>query len=105
MVISSGLGILGLIIPVVVIVAVMIGIVPPDVPGNEAAVERATDKAYVFGGLLAAAVVWPLGRRLNNPDFDPENLGTSGGRHTMFFVPLQYWAIFWPVVGLFRFLG
>ena len=51
--------------------------------------------------LVAAAIVWPLGRVLNRKQqgrelLDPATgqrvLLQSGGGHTLFFIPVQYWA-------------
>jgi hypothetical protein len=51
--------------------------------------------------LVAAAIVWPLGRLLNRKQTERELVDPatgqrvllqSGGGHSLFFVPVQYWA-------------
>ena len=62
---------------------------------------------YSYGALVAALILWPLGRWMNRPEthheIDPHTgqmteSSVGGGNHTLFFVPLQYWAFVW--VGL-----
>lgn len=77
---------------------------------------RAAHRAKGFGfklGLLAAAgVLWPLGRWMNQTEtrtlIDPQSGQTvelsTGGGHTLFFIPLQYWSIIWAVIGVTQLL-
>jgi hypothetical protein len=62
------------------------------------------------GFVVAAVVVWPVGRALNRYQPGRElidaNTGervvlpASGGGHTLFFVPMEYWAALFVVIGL-----
>lgn len=54
----------------------------------------------VAGFVAAAPLTWLLGRKLNGPDtsrtlVDPETGGTVvlQRRHSLFFIPVQYWAV------------
>jgi hypothetical protein len=57
---------------------------------------------------LAAAIVWPLGRALNRRTerqlLDPASgrwvVIRSGGGHSLFFLPVQYWAVIYFVLGV-----
>lgn len=91
MIIWSGWGIL-----VVPLVAVSVGIL--------AAVAGAAGMHNIVGmvaGLVAAApLTWLLGRKLNGPDasrtlVDPQTGQTVvlQRRHSLFFIPVQYWSI------------
>jgi hypothetical protein len=77
------------------------------------AVKRAQDNGFAVGCLIAAGVLWPLGRWMNTTETrllvdaqtgEPVELH-SGGGHTLFFIPLEYWAFIWPVIGLFKFIS
>jgi hypothetical protein len=56
---------------------------------------------------VAAAVVWPVGRALNRRNeqrlLDPGSgqwvLVRSGGGHSLFFVPVQYWGVIYLILG------
>src|SRR5262249_29792336 len=59
--------------------------------------------------LAAAVIVWPLGRALNRRRpgrelIDPKTGGrvvlTSGGGHSLFFIPMEYWAPLLVVLGV-----
>ena len=59
--------------------------------------------------LAAAIIVWPLGRLLNRRRQDRElidpNTGErvvlqSGGNHSLFFIPIEYWAAVFAALGL-----
>lgn len=75
--------------------------------------KRAKGTGYLVGGLASAAVLWPLGRRMNAGEtrtvVDPRGgqfvEAQPGGGHTMFFIPLEYWGFIWTAIGLFKFLG
>jgi ribose/xylose/arabinose/galactoside ABC-type transport system permease subunit len=60
--------------------------------------------------LAAALLIWPIGRWLNREaiaphandledDFAPRYHQT--GRHTLFFVPMEYWAFVFVALGIF----
>jgi len=77
------------------------------------AMKRAEDKAFAIGCLISAVVLWPLGRWMNATESSllvdvqtgqPVEHQVGGG-HTLFFIPLQYWALIWPVIGLFKLAG
>jgi hypothetical protein len=61
----------------------------------------------LLGLWVAAALVWPLGRALNRRTerrlLDPGSgrwvLVRSGGGHSLFFVPVQYWAVIYLILG------
>lgn len=111
MVIWTRWGILGLLIPCLFI-GLGQSLVPPAVPDDVKSIEKAKRTGFALGALLSAAALWPLGRRLNRPasrtPFDPmtgqPNEGVPGGSHTMFFIPLEYWAFIWPGLGMLNFL-
>jgi hypothetical protein len=63
----------------------------------------------LLGFLVAAVIVWPLGRALNRkrPErelVDPQTgervILKSGGGHTLFFIPIEYWAPIFVVLGV-----
>lgn len=72
-------------------------------------IKRANDAGYLIGGLASAAVLWPLGRRMNggsgSDQHSWESAETPAGGHTMFFIPLEYWGFIWAAIGLFKFLS
>lgn len=80
---------------------------------REKAVARSKKNGYAIGCFAAAVALWPLGRQMNASKFalvqDPQTgqfvEGQVGGGHTMFFIPLEYWAFIWPVLGLFKLLS
>jgi len=54
----------------------------------------------VLGLLLAAGVNWAVGIRFNNPSKDKELIDPKTGgcvmlrrRHTLFWIPMQYWSV------------
>lgn len=57
---------------------------------------------------VAAAVIWPIGRAMNRASerhlIDPETgqpvVVRSGGGHSLFFVPVQYWWVVFLVLGV-----
>lgn len=72
--------------------------------------KRAKANGFGVGSLLAAGALWPLGLWLNRTDtrtlVDQQSgqaveLGEGGG-HTLFFIPLEYWAFLWAVIGLYK---
>jgi hypothetical protein len=59
--------------------------------------------------LVAAAIVWPLGRALNRKKAERELVDPktgervvlqSGRQHALFFVPVEYWAALYLMLGL-----
>jgi|GEM_PF-7001093 len=83
------------------------------VAAREKAVQRFKDTGYLIGGLVSAAVLWPLGRWMNKSEtrtlVDQQSgqlvEAQLGGGHTLFFIPLEYWGFIWAAIGLFKFLG
>ena len=67
------------------------------------------DKAFLFGSLLAAPFIWIIGRNLNKPEehVDRKIRQTVIYRnlHSMFGVPMQYWAIIYVVLSFVYFLA
>lgn len=62
----------------------------------------------LVAGAVAAVVIWFTGRWLNNPARDREVVDTKTGeplrlasRHTLFWIPLEWWAIPVAVFGAF----
>jgi hypothetical protein len=57
---------------------------------------------------LAAGVMWPIGRALNRRTehelLDPRSgrrvVVRSGGGHSLFFVPVQYWWVIYLILGV-----
>ncbi|MHB1425365.1 MAG: hypothetical protein ACYC3I_19515 [Gemmataceae bacterium] len=62
----------------------------------------------LLGLWIAAAVTWPLGRLMNRHEekqlLDPETGDTvivrSGGGHSLFFIPVEYWAVIFLILGV-----
>lgn len=62
----------------------------------------------LLGLWLSAAIIYPLGRTLNRTQermlLDPETGETvpllTGGGHELFFVPMEYWAHIFLVLGV-----
>jgi hypothetical protein len=80
---------------------------------RERTTKRAEGTGYLIGGLLSAAVLWPLGRWMNKSEsrtLVDQQTGQVveapvGGGHTLFFVPLEYWSFIRAGIGLFKFLS
>jgi outer membrane biosynthesis protein TonB len=80
---------------------------------HQKAVEKAKGKAYGVALIAGAVVLWPLGRWMNRTEtqhlLDPATGAPvevqSGGGHTLFFIPMEYWALFWAVGGAFKLLA
>jgi hypothetical protein len=79
---------------------------------REKAIKRTEATGYLIGSLVSAAVLWPLGRWMNKSEVHmsaDQQIGqlaeSQGGGHTLFFIPMEYWAFIWVVIGLFKFLG
>lgn len=66
---------------------------------------------YFIGLTLSAIPVWFIGKRLNRDKdeiFTNERTGERfklGNRHTLFFIPLQYFAIIYPILGIIPFFA
>lgn len=66
---------------------------------------------YLIGLLLSAVAVWFIGKRLNKDKdeiFTNERTGERfklGNRHTLFFIPLQYYAFIYPILGILPFFA
>lgn len=95
MVIWKGWGILGLIIPFLVLVLI-----------NSMELNDSIASWINFVGLILSGIaVWSIGKRLNSRKdevFTSEKTGAQfklGNQHTLFFIPLQYWAIVYLFTG------
>ena len=60
----------------------------------------------LYAGIMSASLVWMLGYRLNNPK-DRVSTGTFSNaqslprnQHTLFFIPIQFWAVLFLFYGL-----
>lgn len=80
---------------------------------HQKAVKKAKGKAYGAALMMGAVALWPLGRWMNrvetqylvNPETgEPVEVQTGGG-HTLFFIPIEYRALFWAVGGAFKLLA
>jgi disulfide bond formation protein DsbB len=103
MIIWQGGGILAVLIPVGAFVATWLGL--------DFVMGEAWEKAHpgwVGASLtLAGIVVWLLGRKWNGAPLDPETrqAAARSNQHTLFFIPMEYAAIFWVPVGVFLFFN
>ncbi len=110
MVIWTRLGILALLIPGVIIF-LLTTFVPPSVPNDPDSVSETNRKATAVGFLAGAVVVWFVGRWLNRDSvdtpYDPQtgraNKEMISKPHSMFLMPMEYWAILWVILGVARF--
>src|SRR5262245_41332068 len=59
--------------------------------------------------VVAAIITWPVGRLINrkraereliDPDTRERVILTSGGGHSLFFIPMEYWAVIFLVLGV-----
>jgi hypothetical protein len=108
MVIWKGGGILGIVIPTLFYFAVAF-LFPKFDTRFENNDSNTKNTVFLATSLLSGATLFPLGRWMNRPvadtPFDP-NTGAEveqGATHTMFFIPLQFWGIIWPAIGLFKY--
>ncbi len=66
-------------------------------------------RALLFGSILAAPFIWIIGRNLNKPEerFDrkTQQKVIYKNNHSMFGVPVQYWAIIYVVLSFVYFLA
>jgi hypothetical protein len=112
MIIWSRFGIVALVIPIILILMAQ-SVVPPWSDHDPDSVKRAKSAGFTFGALFSAAVLWPLGRGMNMTErrklIDPKTGEMVemeyGGGHTLFFIPIQYWAFIWIAIGLYRFFS
>ncbi|MDR2678939.1 MAG: hypothetical protein LBB51_05820 [Zoogloeaceae bacterium] len=105
MIIWQGWGFLALVIPIVMVN--LADFLLYRILGMEkAALFGTMDIASALGALLSIVTLWFLGRWLNNR---PEKIlvDTESGerlvykpRHSLFWIPLQYWGIIWLTGGL-----
>jgi hypothetical protein len=65
-----------------------------------------SDAAKITGDMLflpAAIVLWIVGKRLNKPKVYVDEAGqqvVSKGRHSLFFIPIEYWAFIYVVLSI-----
>ena len=103
MIFWKGWGILGLLFPILIVsMLVLLGYSDED---------RAANWIYFIGLTLSAVPVWFLGKHLNRDKdevYVNERTGKRvkmGYRHTLFFIPLQYYAIVYPILGIAPLIG
>jgi hypothetical protein len=101
------LGCLGFIIPVVVIV--LCGMASSAVGGDDPETAAMVKKGGVVGCFFFAALVtgvlgFVLNRKNRTLVADPVSgdpvVVEEGGGHTLFWIPMQYWAIAWAALGV-----
>ena len=98
MIIWRGLGIL--VVVAVALTAVLMQLIGNVVLGDYT---RYSDWLFPLGLLIAAAVVWPLGRRLNGQPgrtlVDPQTgqQVTLRREHSLFFIKMEYWS---PIIAI-----
>ncbi|WP_017613005.1 hypothetical protein [Nocardiopsis salina] len=72
--------------------------------GEEVLPPEASTYGFVVGALLSSLAIFLLGRKLNKPEqgFHPKTGEpvVYRNRHTFFFVPMQFWAVIVPTIGL-----
>lgn len=101
MILWKGWGIIGIVFPVLV-AALLASLGFSDENGRW---------YYLIGLTLAAIPVWFIGKHLNRDKdevFTNEKTGQQyklGNRHTLFFIPLQYYAIVYPILGVAPFFA
>ncbi|MDR0476737.1 MAG: sel1 repeat family protein [Desulfobulbaceae bacterium] len=106
-VIWRGAGILAVLIPVGALVAGWLGL---EYGLGEAWTKRHPGFVGAIS-FLSGVVVWFLGRKLNGhfekklTDQLTQEKTISNNRHTLFFIPMEYTAIFWCLVGAFLFFN
>jgi hypothetical protein len=108
-IIFSGWGILALVLAAVIpaIVAVSASMIVGDPQYH-----KTNGWPAAFGLWIAAVLIWVIGRRLNrirweesvHPHTGVVEMLETGGGHTLFFVPMQYWAFVWAGIGMYWFL-
>ena len=106
-VIWSRLGFVALLVPAVIIIPIIAFLVPNDVSDAKQG-NKAVHIGFVVGCFISAVALWFLGRWLNAPrrlkEINPETGRPvevpSGNPDTLFFIPVQYWAFAWVVIGL-----
>ncbi len=101
MIFWKGWGIIGIIFPIA-IAAVLASLGFSDENSNW---------FYFIGLTISAVPIWFIGKRLNR-DKDEiminETTGERfrlGNRHTLFFIPLQYYAVVYPILGIIPFFA
>lgn len=90
---------------VLVLLAIIADVLLSGVIGAKLGFKDATIQIYAFEFVLAIVLflpIWFLGRKWNSDV--PVLVDKATGQeiemknvHTMFFIPMQYWAIIWPV--------
>jgi hypothetical protein len=53
---------------------------------------------------IAAPIIWLAGRRMNGHPLSPYR-GACGARHTLFFIPMEYWGPIFLAIGTVMVLG
>ena len=99
MIIWKGYGILALLIPLALII----------ICGS---LIRSNGIGYLLGGATSAGVLWFFGRGLNREVSREYTDADTGKRvqilappaHTLYFIPMQYWAFVWLGIGVEEFI-
>lgn len=109
MIISSGYGYF---VAVVIVICIMLTQLLTDGITRDHHYYQKHGWPKLLGFWIAAVIVWPLGRSLNcekqKDYYDPwnwvESIMSFGNdkpvRHTFFFIPMQYWAFIFVVLGI-----
>lgn len=77
-------------LPAFLFIGVMIGVGLDNVIGEQYRIA-----SVLFGGAIAAGLTWWSGRKLNDPERPVDNGEevAPSRRHTLLFIPIQYYAI------------
>ena len=73
---------------------------------------RSNGVGYLLGGVASAEVLWFFGRRLNHVVSQEYTDADTGKRvqilappaHTLYFIPMQYWAFVWLGIAVEEFV-
>jgi len=101
MIIWSGYGFLGVLIPFVILLG--------GAPLLRDRVPESVDDVIIL--LISALLVWFVGRRLNNQpervvkDMESGEIMKIKQNHTLFWIPMQYFAFLWAAIGIYVIYG
>ena len=67
------------------------------------------EKAFLFGSILAAPLIWFIGKAANKPE-EKTNYKTGQKyiykpNHSMFWIPMQYWAFIYVMATALFYFG
>ncbi len=106
MIIWNGWGVLGLIVGFASMLLMQIGV---NTAMQDGQYYQSTGWPKCAAFVIAAIIVWPLGRafnrkridrRLVDPETGEDVVLKSGGGHSLFFTPMEYWAIIYVGIGV-----